>query len=200
MTPLLQHYSDSRTSQLEVAGGEGEAVARVTFEEAYERHFADVWRAARSLGVAEAEVEDVVQDVFEVVLRRLSTFEGRSSLRTWLYGVLLRVVQNRRRTRRRRPEEADMHEVRLPEPRSPETPLDAMASHEASALLERLLATLTPERREVFVMVELEELSVPEIAALLNENINTLYTRLRLARADFERALDRHRAQAQRDR
>src|SRR4051794_16597314 len=73
-----------------------------TFEEVYEEHFSFVWRAARRLGAPAAAVDDVVQEVFLVVHRRLPEFAGRSSLKTWLFAIVLRVVRDHRRSLRRK--------------------------------------------------------------------------------------------------
>ncbi len=195
-TLLMASVADVACAPSPRADSSAAAAATVTFEQTYEAHFDYVWRAARHLGVDEADIEDVLQDVFVVVLRRLPTFEGRSSLRTWIYGILLREVRDRRRSGRRlsrRHERADERLDAIPD-LDGATPHDSAAKTEAVALLSQLLDTLEPERRDVFVMVEVEQLTVPEIANLLGEKINTVYTRLRLARADFEAALDRHRA------
>lgn len=169
---------------------------QVTFEQAYEAHFDYLWRAASHLGIPHADIEDVLHDVFLVVLKRLSTFEGRSSLRTWLYGILLREVQDRRRSGRRQMQHQaslEQNADAVPDLRM-ETPADHAAKTEAIALLSQLLSTLDSDRRDVLVMVDIEQMTVPDVANLLGEKINTVYTRLRLARAEFEAALDRHRA------
>jgi RNA polymerase sigma-70 factor (ECF subfamily) len=134
----------------------------------------------------------VVQEVFVIVHRRAAVFEGRSALRTWLFGITRRVVRDHFRTQRRKP--ADL--VADPVVADPHA-LDAEAQlgmRQAQALLRALLATLDDDKREVFVLAELEQLSMPEIAAALDLNVNTAYARLRAARAAFELALRRHRA------
>ena len=68
----------------------------------YAETFPSVWRTARRLGVVESAVDDVVQEVFVTVYRRLDQFEGRCALKTWVFGILMRVVNNYRRTRRRK--------------------------------------------------------------------------------------------------
>src|SRR5688500_5288300 len=78
------------------------AAVRPTFDQVYEETFAFVWRTARRLGVAESAVDDVAQEVFVTVHRRLGEFEGRCSVKTWVFSILMRVVQNYRRTRRRK--------------------------------------------------------------------------------------------------
>src|SRR5262245_51753387 len=77
----------------------------LTLAEVYETQFDFVWRSARRLGVASLHVDDVVQEVFLVVFRRLAEFEGRSSLKTWLFGITRRVVRDHRRSARRKPAE-----------------------------------------------------------------------------------------------
>jgi RNA polymerase sigma-70 factor, ECF subfamily len=163
------------------------------FDAVYDEWFEFVWRSARRLGVHEASLDDVAQDVFLVVYRRLAEFEGRSSLKTWLFGITLRVVADWRRTKRRKGGLAEL---------PPEDvlacaqagPADEMERAETARLLHSLLAELDDEKREVFVMIELEELTAPEVASVLAVPLNTVYSRLRVAREDFERALGRHRA------
>src|SRR5262249_38050380 len=69
----------------------------------YEKYFAFVWRSVRRLGVGDSAVDDAVQEIFVVVHRRLADFEERASIKTWLYGIVLRVVRHHRRTLRRKP-------------------------------------------------------------------------------------------------
>jgi len=166
------------------------------FDEIYDEHFAFVWRSVRRLGVADGAVDDVVQEVFIVVHRRLAEFAGRSSLRTWLFGIALRVVRDHRRTlKRKSPHLAHEHE-------DPETvgdarergPHESTERAEAARLVRLILDELDDEHREVFVMAELEQMTVPEIADALGENVNTVYSRLRAARQKFEQAAARLRA------
>lgn len=163
---------------------------RPTFEAVYREHFAFVWRSARRLGVPPGALDDIVQEVFVVVHRRLACFEGRSSLRTWLFGITLRVARDHRRSAGARPHEPLDVDL-LPAPGGPR---EALEKAEAVALLYGLLDELDDERREVFVMAELEQITMPEIAATLGLNVNTAYARLRAARQAFEAALARHRA------
>lgn len=161
------------------------------FAEVYETHFDFVWRSARRLGVPEANVDDVVQDVFVTVYRRLSHFEGRSQLKTWIFGILRHTVRDMRRSMRRKPSEPLAHE---PEDAHNETPLDAAARGEGQRMLHAVLDTLEEDQREVFVLSELEQLSAPEIASALDVNVNTVYSRLRAARQSFDTALKRVRS------
>jgi RNA polymerase sigma-70 factor (ECF subfamily) len=167
------------------------------FAEVYEKWFGFVWRSARGLGVSDAALDDVVQEIFVIVHARLSGFEGRSSIRTWLSGIVLNVVRHHRRGLARkgpRHADADQH-VEPDEQVSPERdPFERAALAESVRLLQRLLDSLDDEKREVLVLTELEELSAPEIAEALGINLNTAYSRLRLAREQFDAALRRERA------
>lgn len=161
-----------------------------SFAEAYEAHFDFVWRSARRLGVPDASIDDVVQDVFVTVYRRLSEFEGRSQLRTWIFGILRHTVRDLRRTQRRKPTEAFSHE---PESRDG-GPHEATIQREGTRLLHEVLETLDDDQREIFVLAELEQMSAPEIGLALEMNVNTVYSRLRAARQSFEAALKRLRS------
>lgn len=167
-----------------------------SFADVYDRYFDFVWRIARRLGVRPGALDDVVQETFLVVLRRLA--EPRTStLRTWIYGVTVHMVRNHRRSLRRK----SPHEVGL---RAPELDVLADVEHEgperaaqkaeAARTLYRILHDLDDDKREVFVLVELEELPAAEVAEVVGVNVNTVYSRLRLARAEFEEAVRHHRA------
>ncbi len=161
----------------------------VGFDQVYTEHFSFVWRSLRRLGVRESHLDDATQEVFMVVHRRLSDFEGRSSVRTWLFGIALRVAKDHRRWLRRK----DPHEE-LPETLADKGPtaFDQLARREAAAVLDGLLDAIPDERRAVFILVELEQQSAPEVAAALGIPLNTAYSRLRLAREDFTAALARY--------
>jgi RNA polymerase sigma-70 factor (ECF subfamily) len=167
---------------------EGEVL---TLEDVYREHFAFVWRSAKRLGVRDASLDDVVQEVFVVVHRRLASFEGRSAVRTWLFGITLRVARDHRRATRRKSPEPTVDPDTL---RAAGGPAESAEKNEAVRLLHTLLDELDDERREVFVMAELEQMTMPEIAEALGLNLNTAYARLRIARQEFEDALARHRA------
>jgi RNA polymerase sigma-70 factor (ECF subfamily) len=168
------------------------AFVRLTFEAVYDQWFDFVWRSVRRLGVPEASVDDVVQDVFLVVHRKLEGFEGRSTIKTWLFGIAMRVARDHRRARMRRPAEPLLRESVVPDASA--SPLDATATKQAVELLHSLLDELEDDKRAVFVMAELEQMSAPEIAEALGVKLNTVYSRLRAARASFEMAVQRHRA------
>jgi RNA polymerase sigma-70 factor (ECF subfamily) len=167
------------------------------FETIYRAQFAFVWRNVRALGVPEEAVDDVVQEIFVAAHRGLAGFEGRSSARTWLSGIMLNVVRHHRRTTARKsPHRLDTGAVPDVEslPTRADGPHDVALAHEQTRLLQRILADLDEKKREILVLAELEELSAPEIAEVLCLNVNTVYSRLRLAREDFERIAARYRA------
>jgi RNA polymerase sigma-70 factor, ECF subfamily len=166
------------------------------FLSVYDTYVDFVWRMARRLGVEVGSVDDVVQETFLVVHRRLGESHVHS-LRGWIYGIVISVVRNHRRTlRRKSPHMAAPESSIDPDDLADRStgPFDATQQAEATRLLHELLAKLDDEKREVFVLVELEELTVPEVAEALSINLNTVSSRLRLARAEFEEAARRSRA------
>ena len=165
----------------------------VGVERLYERHFDFVWRNARRMGVREEDLDDAVQDVFMVVHRRLAEFEERSSVETWLFSILLRVVQHYRRSKARRLARltALLHFSGGAEPQAQEGALELLTRHEQSALLHRLLGEIDDGKRAVFILIELEQRSAPEVAEALGMNVNTVYSRVRAARQELERAVAR---------
>lgn len=169
-----------------------EATEELSFDGVYQAHFRFVWRSAKRLGVGNASLDDVVQEVFVVVHRRLPDFEGRSSLGTWLFGITLRVVRDHRRSAGRRDPRCEIDpDTLLTDDRDPG---EHAEKAEAVRLLHALLDTMDDDRRAVFVMADLEQMAMPDIADALGINVNTAYARLRAARQDFEQALARHRA------
>jgi RNA polymerase sigma-70 factor (ECF subfamily) len=150
----------------------------------YRAHFQFVWRSARRLGVPPAALDDVVQDVFLVVARRLAEFRGESSVKTWLFAITLRVVREHRRSTFRH-----LRRVEALAESGPAEATDPIARSDAQRLLLRLLDRLDDDRRSVYVLAELEGLTAQEIADGLRLNVNTVYSRLRSARAQLERQL-----------
>ena len=165
-----------------------------SYAELYEDAFSFVWMNLRRLGVHEAAIDDAVQDVFLVVHRRLGDFEGRSSVRTWLFGIVVRVTRNHRRSAKRFAAhiEAASHDS----PPAP-SPAELVAEKEAIQILEEILDGMDDDKREVFVQVELEQMSVADVALALELNVNTAHARLRAAREEFARRAARFRAREQ---
>ena len=169
------------------------AVPPPSFDEVYDAHFAFVWRNVLNRGVPASAVDDVVQEVFVVVHRKLSGFEGRSSLRTWLAGIVRRVVADHVRKRGNAPVGDEPLATDSPsEARGPGEELDAKA---AARILDVLLARMPEAQREVFILHEVEQMTGREIAEAVGANENTVHTRLRAARRIFEEGLARLRAE-----
>lgn len=162
------------------------------FDEVYDSHFDFVWRNLRRLGVPRSAIDDAAQDVFLVVYRRLAGFEGRSSLRTWLAGIALRVASDHRRLVRRKGTHEPLSDGHADPSPGPE---EMAARGEAGDVLHALLERLDDDKRAVFVLAELEQMTAPEIAEALGVGLNTVYSRLRLARQRLEEALAAWRSQ-----
>ncbi len=138
----------------------------------------------RGLGVAEAALDDAMQDVYEVLVRRIGDYDSRFSLRQWMAGVARRVARRHREHDRRAPLAFD--EGRLPS--ASIDPEHAAARQEGLVMLRRFLAGLDADRWAVFVLSEIEGLRGTEIAAELEVNLSTVYARLRTAKQAFEAA------------
>lgn len=166
------------------------------FSALYEETIEFVYRSVRRLGAPASSLDDVVQDVYVVAHKKLPSFRGESSLRTWLYGIVLHVVRHHRRSATRaglhgtidQRGELDPEHVADREQLRPDRQAERS---DAYRTLLRVLDRLDDDKRELFVLAELEELPVTEIAALYGVKANTAYSRLRLAREAFERALER---------
>lgn len=160
-----------------------------SFDAMYVQEFPFVWRSLRGLGVRDGELDDAAQEVFVTVHRRLPTFRGDSTIRTWLFGIVRNVAFKHRRRLARKPTTA---EVPATEPLQPGPgPLERAQDSEAAAFVQRFLAGLEDRKRELFILAVLEEMNVVEVAATLSIPLNTAYTRLRSVRADFQKALAR---------
>lgn len=164
------------------------------FETIYDQYFRFVWTSARRLGVGPEAIDDVVQEVFIVIHSKLSTVRQPEALRSWIYGIVRRTASSHRRAGQKRqdvfPFASDESAAATREP----SPLDLTEQTSQLELLSALLAGLSEAKREVFILAELEEMTVPEIAAALEIPLNTAYSRLRHARQDFEAALARRMA------
>jgi RNA polymerase sigma-70 factor (ECF subfamily) len=163
------------------------------FRALYDQHAAFVWRNLRRLGVSDADVEDKVQEVFVVAHRRFGEYvEHGHGPRAWLFQIALRVASDARRHRRRHPVDPDggvAEERQSVEP----TQTAAVARRQALDLLDRALATIDMGRRAVLVLHEIEQMTAPEIAQTLEVPLNTVYSRLRVARLELAQELERLR-------
>jgi RNA polymerase sigma-70 factor (ECF subfamily) len=163
------------------------------FTRVYREHVDFVWRLSRSLGVDEGHVDDVVHEVFMVVRRRFDTRESRAPLRRWLAGITRNVVMHHHRGRGRDARRVEQAFVPA-RPRGPDEELDLA---EAATLMGAFLDTLEPSQREVFALIEIEGMSAPEVAQLCGAKLATVYTRLRIARAQLADFVERLRSAGQ---
>jgi RNA polymerase sigma factor (sigma-70 family) len=167
----------------------GERPDEAGFERVYRDHYAFVWRCARRMGVATHDLDDVLQDTFVAAYRRFDSWDRRSRATTWLFGILRNVLRNRSRGQRR-------HDRRLAALTHVEqghtAPRGELAGETllAGQLLRSFLATLDHDKRAVFVLAELEGHTALEIGRALAISHNTASSRLRLARAAFDRHFD----------
>lgn len=176
-----------------VQAGVGPVVAEPVpaFATIFRTYSSFVFRVLIRLGVAEADADDVAQEVFLGVHRNLDRFEGRCALRTWIYGICHRRAVDYRRRARVRPTMSDEGEVDIPSAAGQE---DALALAEARVGLERLLEALDDDKRSVFVLFEIEGIPMEEVAEIVACPLQTAYSRLYAARRKVESALKRQRA------
>src|SRR5271157_1771562 len=164
-----------------------------SFSQIYKLYFNFVWSCTRRLGVSEAETDDVVQEIFIVIHARLNTLERPESLRSWIYGIVRRTVSTYHRAKRAKLASTltlnTEHDVQYPQLPSPQ---QLAEQSDQVRLLWSLLEKLDAPKREVFVLAELDEMTVPEIAVATEVPLNTVYSRLRAARQELEEALARH--------
>ena len=158
---------------------------REAFDALYRQQLGFVWRMLRYHGVPDATIEDAVQEVFLVVHRRWADWDHDRSPRSWLFGVVRRVAAAQRRSVSRH--QRRLHAISIPEP-TPALDEHAVRRRELEDL-QRALAQLDEQLATVFVLAEVEGLSGPEIAELLGAKLNTVYWRLRTARAQITAAM-----------
>lgn len=174
MAPAMAHALETPT----------DTPAVPAFDAVYADNVAFVWRVLRTFGVPDAGIEDAVQDVFVVVHRRLGEWEGRAAITTWLFAIARRVASAHRRK-----QAGERTEVLSDELAGATDTFAAMSRAQAAATVMGILEQMDEDKRIVFALVELEQLTVPEVARLLEINLNTAYSRLRLARHAFELAV-----------
>lgn len=161
----------------------------------YRDHVDYVWRIARSLGVPADAAEDVTQEVFLCVHHRLHTFRPGGSLRAWLFGITRNLVLHDRRSHARR----ERRHAALPQPADGDREPDAAVEvQQAAELMQSFLDELDLDKRLVFQMAEIEEMTADEIAEALAIPPGTVYSRLRAARARLDRFRLRLHARSER--
>jgi RNA polymerase sigma-70 factor (ECF subfamily) len=168
-----------------------------SFSAVFRDHHDFVWRTLRHLGVEDPLVDDATQDVFVVVHRRLGDFDARAPLRSWLIGICRRVALRYRERSARRGDRLEVVDADGPAVPTGD-PEHAVQTSEAVEMVEQFLDALDPDKRAVFRLCEIEGMSAPEVADALGVNLNTVYSRLRLARRRFEETVRRQRARRER--
>jgi RNA polymerase sigma-70 factor (ECF subfamily) len=164
--------------------------ARPSFRAIFDAELATVWHVLRRLGVHSRDLEDQVHETFVIVHRKLGDYDPGRPLRPWLVGIAYRCAADYRKlTRHTRELFADVGD---PVDGAPSAD-DQLADGERRMLLHRALATLVPEQREAVVLHDIEELAMPDIAALVGVPLATAYSRLRLGRAELGKAAHRLR-------
>lgn len=158
-----------------------------TVESLLRDHGPFVWRTLARLGVRGPDVEDMFQEVFVVVHRRLDSFDRSARETTWLFGICLRVASDYRRRRRRKPEQS----LGDDQPRSAGiSPEDHAISSQLRARVDAALDAMDDDKRAVFVLFELEGMDCASIAELVGAKVGTVYSRLHAARAEFRKAIE----------
>ena len=161
------------------------------FKRIFAAHADFAWRSLSRLGVAEADLQDACQEVFLTVHRKLPQFEGKSTLRTWIYGICRGIAANQRRRAYHR------HEIISDDPyQSTSSPDHHNGYHwvknrEYTNLLHALLDRLDPMQREVFILYEIEEWTLQEVADSTSCSRGTVFARLQAARGKLATQLRR---------
>lgn len=161
----------------------------------YREHAGFLRASIQRLGGPRVDADDLLHEVFIVALDRADSFEGRSTARTWLYGIAMRVVAAHRRKSRFRSflgldDVAPEHE-----PIDAHTPASRLDAAQAKAQVYAALEKIGEKKRTVFILFELEGLAGEAIAQLVGCPLKTVWTRLFHARAEFQKHLERAQAQ-----
>lgn len=174
----------------ESAPPEGAPVdARACLETVYRQELAWVVRTVERLGARVGDIEDLVHDVFLGFYRTLDGFDPRRPVRPWLFGIAYRVVSDYRRKASFSREASD--ETVAETAHGGPTPVEALETAEKRRLVLSALEALPLDQRAVFIAVELDEQTVPEVSENLQIPLNTAYSRLRLGRQRFTAAVER---------
>jgi RNA polymerase sigma-70 factor (ECF subfamily) len=165
---------------------------RPTFRDIFDGQFSYVWNTLRRLGVHESDALDQAQETFVIVHGLLADYDPARPIRPWLFAIAYRVALRYRSLARHK------REVLEDPPSEPadaaRMPDESLEQGEARELVLEAMEGIEMSRRAVFVLAEIDERPMAEIAEALQIPVNTAYSRLRLAREDFERAMKRIRA------
>jgi RNA polymerase sigma-70 factor (ECF subfamily) len=177
-------------SPIVVPVGLSEREPAPTFRDIFEREYGYVRHVARRMGIRERELDDLVADVFLTVHRKLDEFQQGFPLRPWLFGITFRVVVG---TKRRFGYSREQLSDALPNDSADSGPGadEQMETEERRRMVHEALLELDVGKRAVFILHELDEVPMADIATVLDVPTNTAYSRLRLARKEFRVALER---------
>lgn len=198
VTPLNENEVGGERTRVSLPSNEAFASRREeerkvdSAEALYREHHDFVWRNARRLGCSDDWVDDAVHEAFLVAARRLGDFEGHSSVRTWLFAIVFRVVKRMKRDRAR-------YQKRLlgyAEARGASSPASGGAADSAHYLRE-LLLRLDESRRAILILMELEGMTAAEVGRALSLKQGTVESRLRSARLLLTKMIERDRARAE---
>lgn len=166
-------------------GGSGVASTDLDIGRLFDAHAPYLCRVVHRLTGSRETAEDVVQEVFLLAYNRRSELEDRTGIRTWLYRAAVNHVRHRRRSFSRYQGLMDRYQQHPGLKDKEEGPDEVASRMERGKIMQECVAQLSEKLREVFVLYELEELEGNEIAAILDLPVNTVWSRLRLARAAF---------------
>jgi RNA polymerase sigma-70 factor (ECF subfamily) len=158
------------------------------FAAVFEADFAYVCTSLHRLGARGQDIEDVAHDVFVVLVEKLATLDRSRSLRPWLFGVAMRLLQTHRRKLRGTTEVPTSSPDALD---SSPSPSDEVLAAEQRRLVDDALGELPPEQRAVLVLHAIDDIAMPRVAEALEIPLNTAYSRYRLAKENFSRSLRR---------
>jgi RNA polymerase sigma-70 factor (ECF subfamily) len=176
-----------RTSIASAAGERPEGAETATsFRDVFETHAPFVWRALLGLGVSDNDVPDASQQVFVVLAQKLDRLESGCSLRTFAYGVCIKVAADFRNRAHVRREQLCAAPPERPTAATQET---ILSQREALRQLRDALNEIPPAQREVFVLFEIEQLPMNEVATAVGCPLQTAYSRLHAARKAVAAAL-----------
>ncbi len=160
------------------------------FERIFDAEYDYVHHSLRRLGVQQRDLEDLAHDVFVAVYGNLSRYDETRPIKPWLFAFAFRLASDYRRLARHRTAlGVEPDDVVASQPSAEDTAID----RQTARLVDRALDGLPLEQRAVFVMYEIDETSMKDVAETLEIPVNTAYSRLRLARAAFAEAVRRER-------
>ena len=187
---MKQAFAQLRSAFAPVPAAPPAEPAALEVRTIYREHARFVWLSLQRLGIHPSDLDDIAQDVFMIVHRRLDTFDRRARISTWLFGICMRVAANYRR-RRRWTHEVLSGGFEDERPATLAAADDILVRREQREMAERALNRLEVAKRATFVMFEIESLSCLEIAELMNVPVGTVYSRLHSARRQLEKHLSR---------